>query len=158
MRPTAATSLFAAIAGLALLTACSNPIENLTGELAEEGVERLVEGAAGDDAEFDINLDGQASLPSSWPDALPAPPGILVASFADAESGNATFEAESEDDVLAFIEKIKGNGFEVDQELSSGVDAMALDNGEIWVSVGWVPDDDGHVFGTVTYVPSADAQ
>ncbi|WP_297084469.1 hypothetical protein, partial [uncultured Demequina sp.] len=145
-------------AGVTLLTACSNPLENLTGELAEEGVERIVEEAAGDDAEFDINLDGEASLPSSWPDSVPAPPGTLVASFADSESGNATFEADSEDEVLAFVDQLKANGYEVDQELSSGLDAVALDNGEIWVSVGWVPDDDGKVFGTVTYVPSAEAQ
>lgn len=76
MRITAPAALLTAVLLTLTLTGCfANPLE----ELAENGVEDLVEGATGVDV--DVDGDGTASIPDGFPSDVPLPPGSPVASL-----------------------------------------------------------------------------
>ena len=140
-----------AIAALAALASsgCSGTFD----ELAEEGVERLVEegieGTSG--AEVDLGVDGEsAALPSTWPEGAPEPPGRIVASFGQDDGGTVTLEVASGDEVEAYVAMLEDAGFARVSEGEFGVSVVDLSNGAVDMSIGWVGQD-GSTIGTITY-------
>lgn len=73
---TPAALLTAGLLTLTLAGCFGNPLE----QLAESGVEELVEGTTGVDV--DVDGDGTASIPDGFPSDVPLPPGSPVASLA----------------------------------------------------------------------------
>ncbi|WP_084106151.1 hypothetical protein [Demequina sp. NBRC 110056] len=137
------------LAGAVALAGCSNPLDGL----AEEGLERVVEEAVEGEGELDINLGGDATLPSTWPSDLPEPPGSLMASFGVEGGGTATFEVPSEDEVIAYVAEVEAAGFTPETEASTGLEIVVLQSDAWLVSIGWIAEE-GAVVGTVTYAPA----
>lgn len=154
-----------AIGGLAAtlaLAGCSNPIEDAANGLIEGAAEKALESGSGEDADIDLNLDGDgAALPDGWPNGLPVPDGqIQQASTIDGAMSITMLVADEAvlDDLDA---RLTGAGYALDEDASSSLGTAEGDvlqsrmysgNGHD-VIVGLVGAEGEYVF-SMTIVPS----
>jgi hypothetical protein len=119
MRRTAPAVGALALAVTLGLTGCfGNPLEQLTDNLVEGGIENLIEDQTGVD--IDVDGGGGASLPSSWPADVPTPDGTVL--FSAGVDGNytATFEISGADVVDRLRSDLEGSGYALTQEADYG--------------------------------------
>lgn len=120
MRRTAPAVGALALAVTLGLTGCfGNPLEQLTENLVEGGVENLIEDQTG----VDIDVDGSgggASLPESWPSDVPTPDGSVLFSAGIDGNYTATFEISGADVVDRLRSDLEGSGYALTQEADYG--------------------------------------
>ncbi|MEV8267830.1 hypothetical protein [Microbacterium sp. NPDC076911] len=120
-----------------VITGCANPLEQLVQGGIQEGIEQVVEEAAGGDVDFDVDAGGGASVPDSFPSDVPLPPGDLMASFSAAGSYQLTYSIDSLDQVSAFADSLIADGYEVVSESDMGeMKIWALQNDKWLVTLG----------------------
>lgn len=93
------------------LTACVNPLANMT----EQAVEQAIESESGGD--IDIDAGGGASMPDGWPSSVPVPSGDILLSAADGAEGSKNWTVvikvgNSKDAFTEITDKLKAGGFE----------------------------------------------
>ncbi|MAT19196.1 MAG: hypothetical protein CMF56_11685 [Leifsonia sp.] len=130
-------------AGLSLaLSGCFvNPLESITENLVEEGVEELIEGQTGVD--IDVNGSG-ISLPDSWPSELPVPSeGTLQYSASIGETFSAQYEVSGRGTFDDLVSKLEAAGFENTGEIEyGGLTSTALETERWQVSIVYIDGED----------------
>ncbi len=113
----AATSVVAVSLGLTLgLSACANPLQAVSDQVAEN----LVEGAVESQTDVDVEIDG-GTIPASWPTDVPTPTGKIVTVFCgDGMGCSGSFEvADAKGEFDTFVAALLGRGFTQSMDLSS---------------------------------------
>ncbi|MBU1250933.1 MULTISPECIES: hypothetical protein [Microcella] len=119
MRRTAPAVGALALAVTLGLTGCfGNPLEQLTENLVEGGVENLIEDQTG--VNIDVDGGGGASLPDSWPSDVPTPDGSVL--FSAGVDGNftASFEISGPEVVDQLRGDLEDSGYALTQEADYG--------------------------------------
>lgn len=144
MRRTApAVGALALVVTLGLTGCFGNPLEQLTDNLVEGGVENLIEEQTGVD--IDIDGGGGASLPSSWPSDVPTPDGTVL--FSAGVDGNftASFEIAGPDVVDGIRGELEGSGYALSQEADYGGLVNYLYESDAYtVTVVYIAGEDGN--------------
>lgn len=146
------------IALVGSLSACGgNPIKNAVddavGNAVDKGTEKVIEEAAGGDADVDLGLDGNgAKLPDDFPDDIPLPDAKLTATVSQQEGWFLAFEPVDISAVESLVAEYKSS-WETQAEADYGewktwsftngtqsAIISAIDDGEGWtISLTAVP-------------------
>lgn len=141
--------------GLALtLSGCfANPLEQLTGDLIEGGVEQIIEDQTGVDV--DVNGDG-ASLPDGFPSEIPVPDGKIGFSAGADGTYTVAFEVADAAAIDATIAELIASGFTQTAEfdLGDGAGTSSFENGDYVVALISAPMDAGGYSLQYTVVPA----
>lgn len=138
-----------AVAAL-LLVGCSGASETVGGaivgdeEAVEEGVERMIEEqAAQDGATIDVEIDGGAQIPDTWPASVPAPEGELLIVAAEGGGHALVARVASADAARDYVDALESAGFDVVNETSIEDGGWRQLEGEgLLVIVSWTGGDD----------------
>lgn len=147
----------ALILALTSLTACANPVEQLT----QGAIEGLIEQQTGGNIDLDIggmsittedgstvDFGGSAGLPNDWP-GLPVPNGEVIASVVSDGTYSLTIHT-SESEMQGLISSLQAEGFEITDTMNIGeLNTTMLESTNYRVSVAWFADEDA---GQLQYV------
>ena len=138
------TVLSAAVAttlGLALsfgLSACANPLEAVSNQVAEN----LVEGAVESQTGVDVEIDG-GTIPNSWPSDVPTPSGKIVTVFCgDGMGCSGTFEVgDAKGEFDSYVSSLLSGGFSQSMDMSTDGNYLGVfENGTTSVTVSTATD------------------
>ncbi len=141
------------VLALFTLTACANPVEQLT----QGAVEGLIEQQTGGKIDLDdgglsittedgnsIDYGSAAQVPDSWP-GLPVPEGEVIASHSSADMHSLTIHT-SQAEADALVPNLEAAGFTVTDTLDMGeLKTTMLESAEYRATVGWFADEGGTV-------------
>ena len=147
------------------LTGCGI-VEDAIGERVGEGVGDAIEGQlesaieSETGGEVDLNFDGSgAELPSSFPDGVPVPEGLILSSVGSEDGWNLSMQLESRDAFDATIAELEAQGYTLEEELDQpAMTLRTFTNGEYDVSLGLISDESGEediALATVIVTPVA---
>lgn len=116
---TVLSSAVATTLGLALtfgLSACVNPLQAVSDQVAENLVEGAVEGQTG----VDVEIDG-GTIPDSWPADLPTPSGKIVTVLCgDAMGCSGSFEvSDAKGEFDAYVASLLSGGYTQSMDMST---------------------------------------
>lgn len=144
MHRTTPVVVLATAAALTLSGCFANPLDQLTENLIEGGVEQIIEGQTG----VDVDLGGAgATLPESFPAGMPTPNGELLYSLAIDDSYALTYSIPDIAVTGALYAELEGAGFALMSEVNMGEGASGrvYENDSYNVSAFAATNDDGTV-------------
>jgi hypothetical protein len=140
-RSVPAVGALAIALSLGLAGCFGNPLEQLTENLVEGGIENLIENETG----VDIDTGDGASLPSSWPGDVPTPDGKVLFSAGVDGTYTASFEIPGPDTVANLRGELEGSGYELTQEADyGGLLNYLYDNGTYTATIVYIAGEDGN--------------
>ncbi|WP_062208600.1 hypothetical protein [Demequina oxidasica] len=139
-----ATPIAIAFATATLLTACSNPLDDLGDNIAEAGAEKVAEGLTGVDVDLDLDGSG-ASLPDDWPSEVVIPDGKIVAAFSAEGSHVVQMVVAGPEALDQMVSNLEDAGF-TDGGSSAFGDLVVriMQNDDLAVSIGYTESGDEH--------------
>lgn len=156
---TALVTVSVATLGLALtlgLSGCTNPIDAISEQVADNLVENAVEGQTG----TDVEING-GSIPDSWPSDVPKPTQKIIAIFCDDASGcSGAFEAaDAKGDYDSYVAKLLSAGFTQTMDMTTEGSYMGMfDNATQTVSVASAVDTTSPSGNTISIVTAPISQ
>lgn len=125
----ALAAVTAALAGCGIKNAVEDKVDDAVAnatEQAQDAVNDAVNDALSSaSADVDLGLDGEASIPDTFPSELPLPDGKATVAFADASSWTISFNVDSKDAYDDLVKKFEGDG-------SFGSTQHAEADGSVW--------------------------
>ncbi|WP_061964095.1 hypothetical protein [Demequina aurantiaca] len=138
-----ATPIAIAFAAATMLTACSNPLDDIGNDIAEAGAEKLAEGITGGDVDIDVNIDGSgASLPDDWPSEVVVPDGTILAAFSAEGNHVVQMKVAGPEALDQMVSDLESKGFTENGTQDLG-DLMVklMQNEDLAVSIGLTETD-----------------
>lgn len=149
--------LIALAGALALtLSGCAgmvqSAVQSALGDVLPPEIQQLLERTT--DFSFDVPVS--TDVPSDWPGSIAIPEGTTLFSYSDEGTWNLAVSVESNDQAIAGLEVLQGNGFGVvSEQVMGNVNITELTNGTYTVTYAYVADDAAVVVNiTVTLVES----
>jgi hypothetical protein len=133
----------------------SSAAEQAQDAINESNAEDLLNGLMTEGGSIDIGVDGDASVPDTFPAGLPLPSGDLVLSVAEEGTWNLSYAVpdSSEADSLAGWYTARPEYQVVDETDEGGVHVWAFIGPEYYVNVALLPGADGAltlIYGVAT--------
>ena len=151
---TAASALACGLLGG--LTACANPLEAVTNQVAQKAVEGAIENATG----TDVSLDG-GTIPDTWPADVPKPTGKIIGVFCDAANGcSGSFEVgDAKAGYDDYVAGLTSAGYTQSLDLSTQDSYMGVfDNGTSNVTVSGAKDTTSGTGNVLVIITTKSAQ
>ena len=101
----------------AIKDAVSDKVDDAVAQATEDAKDAVEDALVTGDANVDLGLDGEASLPDNFPSELPQPDGKLTQTLSDDASWTLAYSIDSIDQAIELIDWYKSaDGFTVTQE------------------------------------------
>jgi hypothetical protein len=124
------------------LSACSNPLEAVTDQIANNVAGDIAENAIENETGADIEIDG-GTIPASWPSDVPKPTGKIIAVYCDVASGcSGSFEIDdAKDGFDSYVAELLSAGYNQTLDMNTeGTYTAVFDNGSQSVTVSGATD------------------
>ncbi len=134
----------------ALLVGCSGPAgtaaDAMRGDEAavEDDVEQMIEEqAAKDGATVDIDMDGGAAIPETWPAEVPVPEGDVMLAIEEDGGHSLVTRVASVESAEAYADSLADAGFELMAETTVEDGGFRiLESDSLQVSASWTGGDE----------------
>jgi hypothetical protein len=131
------------------LGGCASPLEQLAGNLVQEGVERAIEDQVG--ADIEVGSDTGGTLPPEWPSEVPTVEGTVEFSIVTEEFISITVLTSDVATAQSAVALLIESGFTAVSELDygGGNSSGIFENGSFQVTT--LVSDNGDGTGSVQY-------
>lgn len=119
--------------------------EGLEDKAIEEGVEDLINKLSTDGTQIDIGVDGQASVPSDFPSALPLPNGDLALAVSEEGTWNLSYTVKDSAEADSLVAWFQGRpDFKpADSVNAEGAQVWTFMSADYYVNVALITSIDG---------------